>query len=326
MLGRRLKARPAVLFVTLARLCLVVPGLVVPVFGMIFVDEVLVGGQSGWLPTLLAAMVLAAILGAALTAIQRVYLLKLVSRLGVKSASAFLWHALRLDGFYAARSPGIWRHRVRANDAVVLPLSGRASHRVLDLFLVVFYAAFALHRPVADVLTGSPVAAHPACCARERMRTDLSRSASTPESGGVASGGLQMIETIGGKRPGIGVLQPVGGLSGCSSPQAAEARAARPAAGDGDGAAGRFNRCSCSSRSPARDGRPPEPGHAGRLQGLMCFVHPVETLSQVGAGACSSSGEPGASDDVLGHGTTKSRGPGRRRRGWRLTGALLGAS
>jgi ABC-type bacteriocin/lantibiotic exporter with double-glycine peptidase domain len=47
MLSRRLAgSRNSVLFVSLAGICLVLPGLIIPVFSMIFVDQVLVGGQT----------------------------------------------------------------------------------------------------------------------------------------------------------------------------------------------------------------------------------------------------------------------------------------
>lgn len=204
MLKRRLEgSQRAVAFIALAGLCLVIPGLVVPVFGMVFVDEVLVGGQIGWLPTLLLAMGMTALLRAGLVAVQRIYLLKLVSRLGVKMASAFLWHSLRLPvNFYLARSPGDLADRVRANDAVAHSLSGRVSGIVLDLFLVAFYAAFMLYiDPWLTLIGFATVVAHLGLLrAAERMRTDLSRQVGqhAGKLAGVATGGLQMIETIKG--------------------------------------------------------------------------------------------------------------------------------
>ncbi len=204
MLRRRLDgSRNAISFVALAGLCLVIPGLVVPVFGMVFVDEVLVGGQLGWLPTLLAAMLLAAALSAVLTALQRTYLLRLVSRLGVRMASGFVWHALRLPvGFFAARSPGDIADRARANDAVAHMLSGRISAIVLDLLLLGFYAAFMLYVDAWLTLIGfATVAGHLVLLrTAERMRTDLSRQVGqhAGKLAGVATGGLMMIETIKG--------------------------------------------------------------------------------------------------------------------------------
>lgn len=204
MLRRRLEgSRDSVLFIAAAGLCLLVPGLVVPVFGMVFVDEVLVAGQVGWLPTLLVAMAVTAALRAALTWLQRSYLLKLMSRLGVKMSSGFLWHALRLPvGFFLARSPGDLAERVRSNDAVAHVLSGRISGIVLDMVLVAFYAAFMLYLDPWLTLIGFATAAAHLGLLRtaKRMRTDLSRQVGqhAGKLAGVATSGLQMIETIKG--------------------------------------------------------------------------------------------------------------------------------
>jgi NHLM bacteriocin system ABC transporter peptidase/ATP-binding protein len=204
MLARRLDgSSTAALFIMLAGLCLLVPGLVVPVFGMVFVDEVLVGGQVELLPALLIAMALTAVLRAALTYLQRISLMKLMARLGVKMASGFLWHALRLPvGFYLARSPGDLASRIRANDAVAHMLSGRISSIALDLILVVFYAGFMMYLdPWLTLIGFATTAAHLLLLrGAQRMRTDLSRQVGqhAGKLAGVAAGGLQMIETLKG--------------------------------------------------------------------------------------------------------------------------------
>ncbi|MBX3233185.1 MAG: NHLP family bacteriocin export ABC transporter peptidase/permease/ATPase subunit [Labilithrix sp.] len=204
MLARRLAgSREAIAFIALAGLCLLVPGLVVPVFGMVFVDEVLVGGQVDLLSSILLAMSAAALLRLVLTYLQRTALIKLVARLGVKMATGFLWHALRLPiDFYLARSAGDLADRVRANDAVAHTLSGRVSGIALDLVLVAFYALFMLYIDPWLTLIGFATAAAYILLLRgaERARTDLSRQVVQHHGKlhGVASGGLQMIETIKG--------------------------------------------------------------------------------------------------------------------------------
>ena len=191
----------ALAFVALAGFGLVLPGLVVPVFSMVFVDEILVGGKQDWLKPLLIGMAMAAVLRALLTALQRTYLLKLLMKLGVSMSSTFMWHALRLPvGFYFARSPGDLAGRVHANDDVAALLSGRLSAVLLDMLLVVFYAAFMFYLdPMLTLIGFGTVALHVALLRfAERFRTDLSRTVAQHggKLGGVASGGLQMIETI----------------------------------------------------------------------------------------------------------------------------------
>lgn len=204
MLRGRLKgSRAATLYIALAGLGLIIPGLAIPVFGMVFVDEVLVGGQLGLLTSLLVAMALAAGLRIILTYLQRTYLLKLMVKLGVTMASSFLWHALRLPiGFYLARSPGDLAVRVRSNDAVASALSGRISGIALDMLLLVFYAGFMLYLDPWLSLIGYATAAGYLLLLRaaERARTDISRQVGQQAGklAGIAGGGLQMIETIKG--------------------------------------------------------------------------------------------------------------------------------
>jgi NHLM bacteriocin system ABC transporter peptidase/ATP-binding protein len=194
-------SKKAMLFVALAGLGLVLPGLVAPVFSMVFVDEVLVGGKRYWLPALLLGMLATSLIRAALTTLQRSYLLKLLMKLGVGMSSGFMWHALRLPvAFYFSRSPGDLAGRVRINDAVAGTLSGRLSGVLLDLLLIAFYGAFMLYLdPWLTLIGVLTVVAHVALLrAGNRMRADISRRVSqhAGKLAGVAAGGLQMIETI----------------------------------------------------------------------------------------------------------------------------------
>ncbi len=309
MLRNRLEgSRSSVLFVALAGLCLVIPGLVLPVFGMVFVDEVLVGGQVGWLPTLLLAMGLSAVLGAAITALQRVYLLKLVSRLGVKMASGFLWHSLRLPvDFYLARSPGDLADRVRANDTVAHTLSGRMSGVLLDFLLVAFYAAFMLYiDPWLTLIGFGTVAGHFVLLrAAERMRTDLSRQVGqhAGKLSGVASGGLQMIETIKGTGSESEFFSQWAGYQAKLVASQQKLATRDQLLVTVTSLLGRANSLLVLGVGSLRvmDGHM-SIGMLVAFQTLMeRFVGPVESLSQVGASLQQLRGNLERLDDVLGH-------------------------
>lgn len=188
-------------YIVLAGLLLVLPALLIPVFGKVFVDSVLLSGKRDWLPGLLAGMALTAILRGVLTALQRGQLLRVLTRMSVSMASGFMWHVLRLPvPFFFARSPGDIAGRVRLNDVVANLLSSRLSGAVLDLCLVVFYGLMMLYFDPLLTLVGLVTAALHVVLLRlsARLRTDLSRRVAQ-ESGklqGVAAGGLQAIETI----------------------------------------------------------------------------------------------------------------------------------
>lgn len=201
LLARAKGGGVALTFVIFAGLLLVLPGLLIPVFGKVFVDSVLVGGKRDWLFGLLIGMALTGVLRAVLTGLQRGALLRLVTKLSVSTASSFMWHVLRLPvPFFFARSPGELASRVRLNDSVAALLSGRLSAVVLDLLLVAFYGAAMAYFDVWLTAIGIATAILHLTLLKfaERTRTDLSRRV-TQEAGklqGVAAGGLQMIETI----------------------------------------------------------------------------------------------------------------------------------
>src|SRR5207253_2068120 len=114
-------------------------GLLVPSFGRIFVDDVLIGGARGWLGPLLLTMALTALLRAALIWLQQTHLSRLETKLALTSSSKFLWHVLRLPiEFFQQRSAGDVGGRVAVNDRVARLLSGELATNVLNVVMIVF--------------------------------------------------------------------------------------------------------------------------------------------------------------------------------------------
>lgn len=89
-------SRTALLYVILAGLALVVPGLVVPTFSRVFVDSVLVKGLTSWLRPLLILMGVTGVIQALVTYLQQRYLLRLETKVALTTSAAFFWHVLRL--------------------------------------------------------------------------------------------------------------------------------------------------------------------------------------------------------------------------------------
>ncbi len=134
-----------VTYAMLAGLALVIPGLVVPAFARIFVDQILVQGLTGWVGPLLLGMTVTALVRGALVWVRSYVLLRLSTRLSIVESSRFLWHVLRLPvEFFAQRSAGDISSRVALNSAVSQMLAGRVAATVIDVVLIVFYAALML--------------------------------------------------------------------------------------------------------------------------------------------------------------------------------------
>jgi NHLM bacteriocin system ABC transporter peptidase/ATP-binding protein len=193
--------RAALAFVLLAGLALVIPGMVVPVFSKIFLDSVLLEGRRDWLPLLLVAMGLAALLMGALTWLQQSYLLRLETRMAVGGSSRFLWHVLRLPSeFFSQRFAGDISSRVGINDRVAQLLSRDLATNALGAIMIVFFAALLFQYDAVLTLVGIAVVSLNMAALRyvSRRRVDGNRRLVQDQGKlmGTAIGGLQTIETL----------------------------------------------------------------------------------------------------------------------------------
>lgn len=131
---------PALLFVFLISLALVVPESLVPALTRQLIDRVLVHRQASWTVPLLATMAATMVLLGGLTWLQRSYLLRLETRLSVEWSSRFLWHLLRLPlEFFHQRYTGDLSSRVALNDRVARLLSRDLAISALGLLMIFAY-------------------------------------------------------------------------------------------------------------------------------------------------------------------------------------------
>jgi NHLM bacteriocin system ABC transporter peptidase/ATP-binding protein len=191
----------ALLYLVLAELSLVVPGLVVPGFSRVFVDYYLQGGSENWLGPLLLGVALTALISGLLLALRNHYLLKLETHLAVTTSRRFFWHVLRLPlEYYFQRYSGDLAGRVALNDQVAGLLAGRVATTILDLLTLVFYASLMfLYDPLLALIgIGFTLLNLLALRFISVKRVDLNQQV-LQESGrlaGISQSGLNMIETI----------------------------------------------------------------------------------------------------------------------------------
>ncbi|MBF0307091.1 MAG: NHLP family bacteriocin export ABC transporter peptidase/permease/ATPase subunit [Alphaproteobacteria bacterium] len=146
---------PAFLFVTLASLGLIVPGLLVPAFTRVFVDHYLIGGLDDWLWPLLGAMLVTALVRGMLTWVQEYNLMRLQAKLALGASARFFWHVLRLPvGFFTQRFGGEIGARVQLNDRLATMIGGDLSLAVLNLLTMLIYAAVMLRYDTVLTLIG----------------------------------------------------------------------------------------------------------------------------------------------------------------------------
>ncbi len=191
----------ALLYVVLAGLSLVIPGLLVPSFSRVFVDYYLARQFTSWLGPLLIGMALTAVIRAGLTWLREYYLLRLETRLTASMSSKFLWHVLRLPlEYYYQRYAGEISSRVSINDKVAYLLSGRLASTVLDIITLVFYALLMFFYDPTLTLVGILFAGLNIVALRyvSRKRVDINQRLfqEIGKTTGVAMSGLYSIETL----------------------------------------------------------------------------------------------------------------------------------
>ncbi len=159
LLKRLPGAKLALTYSILAGLFLVIPGLVIPIFSKVFIDNILIGKMEGWLRPLLIGMTVTAILRAILTALQQHYLAMLEIKLAITTSSKFFWHVLHLPvEFFAQRYAGDLSSRLSSNEQVASLLSGQLATNALNCVLIIFYAALMFQYDVTLTLVGVTIA------------------------------------------------------------------------------------------------------------------------------------------------------------------------
>ena len=140
--ARTAPVRGGMTLAVLMGISLVVPGLLVPGFSKIFIDNVLIGEREAWLMPLLLVMGATALVMAGLTFLNQSLLLRIRTKLSLSGSARFVWHLLHLPvGFFLQRYPGDIANRIDANDRIAATLAGPLGDSVVAMLRVVFYGA-----------------------------------------------------------------------------------------------------------------------------------------------------------------------------------------
>jgi|CXWL01.1.fsa_nt_gi NHLM bacteriocin system ABC transporter peptidase/ATP-binding protein len=201
-LGRRLQgSRTALMFVLLCGLFLVVPGLVIPTFSRIFVDEYLVGAREAIVKPLLLGMAMTTLVSMVLVALQQYFLLRFETKLALATSSRFFQHIMRLPvAYFSQRFAGEIGSRLSINDKVAALVSGKLATTMIDCILIVFYASlmFMYDVQLTFIVIGISLLNVAAVKLVSRMRTEGSRKLMLDKGKvtGTAMNGLRMMETL----------------------------------------------------------------------------------------------------------------------------------
>jgi NHLM bacteriocin system ABC transporter peptidase/ATP-binding protein len=131
----------AVFFIVCTALLLVIPGLIIPSFSKILIDNIILERLDHWFKPMILMMVLIGGIQFYITYLQRRMLLQFETSLALSGASKFFKHILRLPvNFYFQRFAGDVSSRVEIADKIATLLSEQIAANGLSLLMMVFYA------------------------------------------------------------------------------------------------------------------------------------------------------------------------------------------
>ena len=119
---------------------LMIPGIVVPIFSRVFIDDILLGGNNDWITALLFAMAGALVFKAALTLYRGRLMHKLQNKMGMLNGYKLLFHMLRLPvSFFNQRFTGDLSNRVQNDENVTTFLTSDLAEVVLNCIVAPLY-------------------------------------------------------------------------------------------------------------------------------------------------------------------------------------------
>lgn len=201
ILQKLLADKWSTLFVLIVCACLIVPGLVSPVFGQIFLDDILTGKHKDWMFNLVLAIVGTFIIQSVLVWLRAWCLTKWQAKLTLSDSARFFWHVLQLPmEFFQQRFGAEVASRVAFNEAVASVLTGSAATAVLDFLIALFYLLLLFQYNVTLTLIGlafSLVGVVLFFCIRGKLlEMSMKVQQDAGKEYGVAMNGLLMIETL----------------------------------------------------------------------------------------------------------------------------------
>jgi NHLM bacteriocin system ABC transporter peptidase/ATP-binding protein len=192
---------PAVALALFTSLLLAVMGLALPGFQRVFIDNVLTGGVRSWLWPLIGLAVLATLILMWLTLLQQRFLLRMETKMSIRTSAAFLGHLLRLPiEFFGQRQPSDLANRVESGDRIAQLLSRDLATAVASALVAFVFAILLVETDAELAAIGIGLSLLNLLALRlvARLRRDASRKLGQDRGKLIAAtyNGIAMIETL----------------------------------------------------------------------------------------------------------------------------------
>ena len=201
LLSRLKGNESAAIFVSISAILIIIPGLIIPLFTKVFIDEILIKGQHSWMMGLMLAMGGAAVLQGVILWIQSDVLLRMKNKISITSSTRFFLHLLRLPiPYFSQRYAGDLGARMAANESVAQVISTQMASSFLNIATIIVYFLFMYsYTPLLSLLVlGFSLINVIVLRTTAKKRDDVS-TRNRSEYGklmGVSINGIQTIETL----------------------------------------------------------------------------------------------------------------------------------
>lgn len=136
------KYNDVIIFLFIIGILVTIPGIVLPVFTKIFIDEIILNQSSNWLAPVLAGIFATALFKAVFLFLQEQYTLKLEHKISLVNSAKFFQHILKLPiNYFYQRFAGEISQVMELNDEYSKIIIGKLITVLINLLFFIFYIA-----------------------------------------------------------------------------------------------------------------------------------------------------------------------------------------
>ncbi|MBU1106673.1 MAG: NHLP family bacteriocin export ABC transporter peptidase/permease/ATPase subunit [Candidatus Riflebacteria bacterium] len=129
-----------ILFLVCITLLLAIPGLIIPAFSRVYIDDILIAGKKDWIKPLIVFMAIITVFQALVSYMQKMVISRFQVRLSLSMAGRFFHHVLNLPmTFFTQRHAGEITNRIGLNDEVAGILTGELASQTMNAALFFFF-------------------------------------------------------------------------------------------------------------------------------------------------------------------------------------------
>lgn len=140
IMGSVLKYREIIFFLSIIGIFVTIPGIIIPVFTKVFIDEIILKHYSNWLFPVLLGLFITIVFKALFLFLQGKYILKLEHKISVVSSAKFFHHLLKLPiNYFYQRFAGEISQVMELNEEYSKIVVGKLVSVFINMIFLVFY-------------------------------------------------------------------------------------------------------------------------------------------------------------------------------------------